>query len=156
MLYAYPVLLTVEKEYAQHIANMALLSYRSDAPAQSVAEKIVEQIAEKDALLWLKAQVEKVLDALNETERTLLAVKYFGKKRSAKMQTIAFSESKYFRMQARLGNKIQAKLYALGLDERTFERYFAKLELFQTIAAYIRKREPKGITEREKRWLKTA
>jgi len=135
---------------------MALLSYRSDAPAQSIAEKIAQQIAEKDALLWLKAQLEKAFEGLSETENTLLAVKYFGKKRSAKMQTLSFSESKYFRMQTRLGNKIQAKLYALGIDERTFEKYFAKVELFQTIVAYIGKREPKVITEREKRWLKTA
>ena len=161
VLYAYPVLKTVEKEYNQHISNMALLSYRSDAPAEVVAERIVGQIVEKDDLLWLKEQTEKIMEQLSELERTLLAVKFFGKERKLKRtlpkadgRKFPFSESKYFRMQMRLGEKMGAKLCSIGLTESEFEKRFAQMELFQLIFTYMQRRENRGLSDRERRWLK--
>ncbi|MBR2330264.1 MAG: hypothetical protein IKA40_03365, partial [Clostridia bacterium] len=67
-LYAYPILLTVEKEYGQHIENMAVLSYRSEKSAENLIEKIADEILVRDKLLRLKGTLESVLKELSATE----------------------------------------------------------------------------------------
>ena len=81
VLYAYPLLKTVEEDYAQHIENKAVLSYRNSKTAEEVAYTIVSVIMEKRNLLWLKSLIEQTMQQLTEAERLLIAIRYFGKPR---------------------------------------------------------------------------
>ena len=53
VLYAYPLLQTVEKDYADHITNKALLSYESKKSTEELAEYLAEEILRKERLIWL-------------------------------------------------------------------------------------------------------
>ncbi len=138
VLYAYPALKTVGKDYAEHIANKALLSYNSNLTTEALAEYLATEILRKERLLWLKTTVEQVYDALSEEERELVAVRYFGKKRSAEKYS---SESVYFRKQNRVGEKVAAMLLRAGIDEAAYRDYFAELETFRRIERFLKKRE---------------
>lgn len=161
MLYAYPILLTVEEEYNVHINNMAVLSYRSNKTAWKLAEEIADEIVEKKRLLFLKEILDKTLNALTDTERWLLSVKYFGKKRKKKTaETLqwqnvfqGWGESRYFRMQNRLCQKVREQLNLLGFTKEEFDKNYAQMELFQTIFTYLSKQQDKLMSEREKRCL---
>lgn len=84
VLYAYPLLRTVGEDYAEHIRNKALLSYDSAMTTERLAEYLAEEILCKERLEWLKRTVEDVLSRLSDVERTLVAIRYFGKtKKSA-------------------------------------------------------------------------
>ena len=143
MLYAYPLLDTVEKDYDEHILNRAVLSYHKNA--QETAEYIVGEIWEKDWLVWLKSVVEGVLDKLSEVEKALVSVRYFGKKRKIKgdltqsdcEEYLKWSESKYFREQQKLGEKLEAKLKSAGLNKALFEKVFAPTDMFATLYKYL-------------------
>lgn len=160
VLYAYPVLLTVEKEYGQHIENMAILSYRSNKDAETLMENIVEEIIVKDKLLRLKGILESVLKELSVTERAVVGVRYFGvegkAERLASLERYTgarvWSESRYSRMQARLLRRIAERLALKGLSKAVFEREYAEMELFEKIFRYMSKRK-EGVSAREKRWL---
>lgn len=162
VLYAYPVLLTVEKDYGQHIENMALLSYKSEKSAEDLIEKIADEILIKDKLIRLKEIMESILKELTDVERTLIGIRYFGierkiKRYQAMASTNAFqpwSESRYFRMQARLIKKVAEKLALKGFTKAQFEREYAKIELFEKIFGYISRRNENVMTKREKRWLR--
>ena len=148
-LYAYPLLETVEEDYTEHIKNKALLSYRSDKTAEELAFYIAKEILVKNRLVWLKRLIAGVLDKLSEVERALLAIRYFGKKRkkktaldklSSKTQTLS-SDSKYFRMQNRLGEKVGAMLKNAGFSNEIFQRDFATLETFARILRFLEEKK---------------
>jgi hypothetical protein len=87
----------------------------------------------------------------------LIAVRYFGKKRKWKdrPQIALFddwSESKYFRTQQRLGEKVAAMLKSAGVTQALFEGWFLPTELFTCIHKYLTRAEQKGL-KREKSWL---
>lgn len=157
VLYAFPVLEEMEEEYETHIRNKAVLSYKSQLPTEELAEYIVKEIIEKQRMQWLKRTVGGVLDRLNDLEKTLIAVRYFGKKRKWKdrPQIALFddwSESKYFRTQQRLGEKVAAMLKSAGVTQALFEGWFLPTELFTCIHKYLTRAEQKGL-KREKSWL---
>ncbi len=164
VLYAYPFLKTVEEDYEEHIKNRALLSYRSNKTAEELAYAIAEDILEKDKLVRLKGQIERVLERLSDVERTLVGVRYFGKKRKInrpievrgeerKSRYFDWSERKYFRVQSRLVNKLRALFVAVGLTRERFEKELAHTELFEKICRYVEGRNTK-ISREERAWLK--
>jgi hypothetical protein len=161
-LYAYPILLTVEKEYGQHIENMAVLSYRSEQSAENLIEKIADEILVKDKLIRLKGTLESVLKELSATERTLLGLRYFGlerkwkrfKEKTSERVYKPWSESRYFRMQTRLLKKVGERLALKGFNKAEFEKSYAQLELFEKILRYIEKKNECVMSVREKRFLK--
>ena len=153
VLYAYPLLKNMGREYDEYIRNKALLSYRSAAPTWHLAETIAEQIVEKQRLEWLKERVERVFARLDERERTLLAVRYFrgggradgltikktsdGTDEKVRAEIAAWSERKYFRQQSRLADKVGAMLCGMGITKETFEREYAPLDTFRKIYKYV-------------------
>ncbi len=149
MLYAYPLLKTVGQDYEQHIRNKALLSYDGKWNTVRLAEYLAEEILRKERLEWLKGVIDKVLDKLSETERALVALRYFGKRRkkrpcadggTAQGQTNcipAWSDRTYFRMQRKLSQKVGAMLTAAGLTERVFERELAPIEMIAKIHRFV-------------------
>ena len=153
VLYVYPLLVTVGKDYEEHIRNKALLSYDTRIDAESLIEYIASEIIRKERLEWLKSIVEEVLEKLSDTERALIAIRYFGKSRKlcrfTKTKTDeqgilkkeSWSERTYFRQQQRLGLKLSAMLKAAGLTEELYQNWFSDMELFKKIEKFIMKKE---------------
>lgn len=163
LLYAYPTLKTLIKEYKEHIYERAVRSYGGRADAESAATYIAEQILNMQALEWGKEILEKVFSKLSEIERTMVALRYFGlKRKSVKAELIKekkqfSSERSYFRAQEKLLKKIAALLQAAGLDEGYFESEFLKIEELKPICRYVQKGKDQKMLKREKELaLKTA
>ena len=154
VLYAYPLLKTVEKDYAEHIQNQAVLSYKSNLSTERLAEYIAEEIVESQRLAWLKRVVCEVLDKLDDLEKTMVSIRYFGKKRKDSLSAPfgKWSERTYFREQERLGKKIGGMLTESGLTAGLFALWFAPTQLFETVHKYAKKRTDE-VSVREKRFL---
>ena len=165
VLYGYPLLKTVGEDYQAHIENKAALSVRTDKPAFELAVELAGEICEKRDLEWLKACVETALDMLSDVEKTLIAVRYFGKRRKIKRsfhsaselpktEIAAWSERKYFRFQNRLSEKVGAILNRLGLTEEVFEKKFAGTDIFEKIYRFVCEGKDQKIAQRAQRWLR--
>lgn len=159
VLYTYPLLETVEKDYEEHIRNRAVLSYKSRLSAEELAEYLAEEILRKEKLEWLRSVVEGVLKKLSDLERALLAIRYFGKTRAAKNFTAAvagrvtaWSEREYFRRQKRLSEKVGAMLRCAGMTKEKYLTEFAELELFKKVHRFVER--DRKIDSDERRWLK--
>lgn len=143
VLYAYPLLKTVGEDYAEHIKNKAVLSYNSPKDTQSLAEYLAEEILRKNCLLWLKEVIEKTVDKLNAIDRSLVEMRYFGKKRKIPMQkgkdgeNEPWSERKYFRYQQRLGERLSGMLTVAGVTKEVFETQLLGVELIKKIHRYV-------------------
>lgn len=151
VLYAYPLLKTVGKDYEEHIRNKALLSYESPMTTERLTEYIAGEIVCKEELEWLKAKIDGVLERLSDVERTLLGIRYFGKrkkirdflpKKGAKGTGVrGWTKYTYFHRQKRLEEKVAAMLTAAGMSERTYRERFAEIDIFRKIESLMRKRE---------------
>lgn len=161
VLYAYPLLESIEEDYAEHIQNRAVLSYRSNRNAEEVALYLAQEILEQRALLWLRTLVEEVLDKLSSLEKLLIQIRYFGKERKIKKKIPPvkeggyenWSESKYFRRQSRLACKVGGLLAEGGLTKELFWDKFAKYDVIKTALRVLRKKG-RGIGLNEREWLR--
>lgn len=140
ILYAYPFLKTVEKDYEEHITNMALLSYAPRLSVENMMEKIAKEIVEMHNLEWLKGRLEAVFRKLTESERGLLAVKYFGKRKAPQSEGRGVSERTYFRRQGKLVERVGELLALNGVTEEIYLRDFAGMELFSRIERRLGKK----------------
>ncbi len=140
VLYGYPMLTTIGTEYAEHIRNRAILSYRSSRSAEELAEYLAEEILRKNRLERLKTTVESVLSRLSERELALIEMRYFGKRKRA-ASLFVFGKNGlpkgYFRMQRRLGEKVDGMLRAAGVTEKRFLEEYAPLEEFRRIWRFV-------------------
>lgn len=164
ILYAYPLLKTIEKDYQEHIVNKAILSYRGQASTMCEAEYLAKEIMEKRNLAWLKTCVEEVLLMLSDTERTLIAVRYFGRVKKIKKGAVSskaegvkkrkrvLSERTYFRVQNRLVQKLAELLAGVGLSERAFDEMFGDMALFKQ-AAFFRGQRENTLSNSERAWF---
>ena len=153
ILYAYPLLKTVEKDYEEHIGNKALLSYEGRWTAEQTAEYLAKEILEMRRLEWLKGIVQKILSKLSDLERTLVAIRYFGKRKKItaflkeeknSLKRSGWTERSYFRKQAKLGEKLTEAFALAGLTEEVFEREFADMQLFKKVARALERRKKQG------------
>lgn len=137
VMYAYPLLKSVEKDYDQYIQNKALLSYKCEA--FTAAWTIAKRIQEKRSLVWLRERVDKLLKVLSQSERALVEARYFGKKSAENGTECGRS---YFRRQNRLAKKIACVLSELGVTQEVFDKAFAEMDIFQSIYRFA---ERKGV-----------
>ncbi len=138
ILYTYPLLKTVGKDYADHIRNKALLSYESAWDTERLTEYLAEEILRKERLEWLRSVVEEVLAELNDLEKALVAIRYFGKRKRTKAACQDnMSERDYFRRQQRLAEKLNKLLGEKGLTEEVYLRDFAGLDIFEKIHRFV-------------------
>ena len=142
ILYTYPLLRTVEKDYEEHIGNKAILSYEGRWTAEQTAEYIAGEILEMRRLEWLKNTVRGILEKLSKEERALVAMRYFGKKKILKTANggDAWTERSYFRKQAKLGEKLGEAFVLSGLTEELFIQEFAKMDIFRKVERVLEKR----------------
>ena len=141
VLYAYPLLKTVGNDYAEHIRNKAVLSYNSPRTTENLAEYLAEEILRKNNLLWLKGAIEGVLKRLDDTERALIEMRYFGKKKIPlhKEGEQPWSERKYFRRQQRVGEKVGGMLTVAGVTREFFETRLQGVELIRKVQRFVEK-----------------
>ncbi len=151
ILYAYPLLRTVEKDYEERIRNKALLSYDGRTGAERLAEEIAEEVVRMRRLEWLKGRVEEILASLSEEERALVAARYFGRKGALK--GLPFTESTYFRKQRRLGEKLSGLFVLAGISEEAYLSEYAEAEEFSSIHRGVEAGRDKKISAKERRWL---
>lgn len=153
ILYAYPLLRTVEKDYEEHIGNKALLSYEGRWTAEQTAEYIAGEILEMRRLEWLKATVGKTLAGLSDVEKTLVAIRYFGKRKGVKallrdeknpLKKSGWTERSYFRRQAKLGDKLTEAFALAGLTEEVFAREFAQMGIFKRVARALERKQQRN------------
>ena len=106
--------------------------------------------------------MERVLDKLSLVERTLIAIRYFGKERKIKRTTLGaekesgygqWSDSKYFRRLRRISDKVGMMLEREGVSEEIFLRDFAGDELFQKIYKFVCEKKDNSLSKSERRWL---
>ena len=157
ILYAYPLLKTVGKDYADHIQNKAVLSYDSAWDTERLTEYLAEEIFRKNRLEWLRSIVEEVLEELTDFEKDLVAIRYFGKKHL--LQTLRenaegkrWNERAYFRRQQRLAEKLSGMLHKKGITEEVFLRDFATLDIFEKIRRFVEEGKDRNICLEEKRF----
>ncbi len=162
VLYAYPLLKTVEEDYETHVKNKALLSYGKNA--EKIATYLAGEILEMRRLEWLKRKVGEVLEKLTEVERTLVAIRYFGKTKRIKalfqkprvdnpLNKKFWTERTYFRKQQRLGEKLCSLLALCGVTEELFMREYLPIEPFQKIYRGVEAGRDRKISCNERRWL---
>lgn len=159
VLYAYPLLRTVGQDYEVHIRNKAVLSYRHSTDAEKLAEYLAGEILDMRRLEWLRGKVELVLDKLNEEERTLLSIRYFGKGKKIKgllERGKRWSERNYFRRQNRLSEKVGAMLRFCGVTKELFLNEFAQLDIFRKIYKFVEEGKDKKIPAEERRKIRQA
>ena len=141
VLYAYPLLKTVGEDYAEHIRNKAVLSYNSSLKTEDLAEYLAKEILRKNNLLWLRGAIEGVLAKLDDTERALIAARYFGKKKIPlhKAGAQEWSERTYFRQQQKVGEKVCGMLVAAGVTKEFFDTRLQGVELISKIQKHVDK-----------------
>ena len=155
VLYAYPMIKDLESACEEHIKNKAILSYKYLAPCEGLVEYLTEEIAKKEKLMWLENILNGAVDKLNDTEKLLLEIRYFGKKKgkgNVVENSESWSESTYFRMQKRLEKRIENLLKREGLTQQVFDEWFAPMQAFQYVHACMQ-RKKEDFNQAEKRWF---
>lgn len=128
ILYIYPRLERIAGDYGDHIRHRAILSYENRT-AERAAEYLAEEILKKRAIEALKERVDAALKKLNDEERFLLEVRYFGRKKKLREFLEAGterpgSERSYYRKQERLLKKVISVFSGVGLTEEAFFREY--------------------------------
>lgn len=155
ILYGYPLLKTIGEDYELHVRNKAVLSYHS--PAEKLAEYLAEEILEMRRLEWLKGTVEEVLKSLQEEERELISMRYFGQiKRlrsflKKKAEEDGWSERKYFRKQKNLEKKLASLFKRAGVTEEVYTLELADTDVFRKIHIFVEKGRDQKISADERR-----
>ncbi len=163
VLYAYPLLATVEEDYETHIRNKALLSYHNGKSAEELATYLAGEILEMRLLEWLKGRIAAALGMLTEVERTLVAIRYFGKTKRLKsllrrpkgegLRKPVWTERTYFRRQQRLGDKLGGLFVLCGITEEKFLKELVKVECIRKIHRGVEAGKDGKISGGERRWL---
>ena len=158
VLYAYPLLKTVGKDYEEHIRNKAVLSYDSNLTAERLAEYLAAEILEMNRLEWLKSRVNGALEKLDGAERELLAIRYFGKTKGIRdflktENAKGCSPRQYFRRQQRLGQKLGELLQKQGVTKDVYEKDFAGIDLFRKIHKFVEDGKDRKISAKERSFL---
>ena len=128
VLYIYPRLERIAADYGEHIRHRAIFSYENRT-AERAAEYLAEEILKKRAIEALKERVDAALKKLNDEERFLLEVRYFGRKKKLREFLEAGterpgSERSYYRKQERLLKKVISAFSGVGLTEEAFFREY--------------------------------
>lgn len=155
VLYVYPRLREIEKDYGEHIRNKAILSYDYRVTTEKLSEYLAEEILKKGLIEELRSTVEGMLDLLTEEERFLLELRYFGRKSKLKeygegvLSGIGSIRS-YYRKRARVLKKAMFLLGRAGLTEEKFFEKYAKLDCLMSVYRYIEEGKEGTANVREK------
>ena len=146
ILYGYPLLKTVGKDYEIHIRNKALLG--SNVDGLRLAEYLAGEILQMDKLEGLQATVKGALDKLTEEERILIEGRYFGKrkqlrdflKRRVQSGQRVWSARTCARRQQVAENKMCELLFCAGITQERYLRDFAATDIFVKVRKHLEKK----------------
>lgn len=164
ILYGYPLLKTVGEDYEIHIRNKAVLSHGCATSAEKLAEYLAEEIIAMRSLEQLKRTVESILDKLSIDERTLIEIRYFGRRKKMRgflkrriskgeSSNVVWSETTYFRRQRSLGEKVAAMLHFAGITKEKYLTEYAQTDIFKKIHAFVEAGKDKKIAADERRLM---
>ncbi len=145
ILYGYPLLKTVGKDYEIHIRNKALLGSNEDG--LRLAEYLAGEILQMDKLESLQGIVKGVLDKLTEEERVLIEGRYFGKRkklrdfleRRIQSGRGVWSARTYARRLHAAEKKASVFLFCAGLTEERYLQEFATTDIFVKVRKKMEK-----------------
>lgn len=154
VLYAYPLLKTVGKDYQDHIRNKALLSYDSKMSAERLAEYLAQEILHMRLLVDLKNKVERALKKLDTSDRAAIVKKYFGVRSASKCDVNSSTSSgqacnrkQLARLQNRAVDKI-AELFALeGLTAEFYKKYYREMDIFKKVRRCLERKRRRAVLQ---------
>lgn len=166
IMYTYPKMQRLKEDYEIHIQNKAYFSYTGSVSAEKLCEYIAGQILEMRALERLKEIVDGVWQKLNDTEKFLAELKYFGRRKKTTAQAVAqeheitekkltslTSERNYFRRQQRLLKKLGALLRLSGITEEVFLKDFSCIAVLRLAYRFVKAGKEKKMNKREQSFI---
>ena len=142
VLHAYPFLKMEREAYIEHVKNKALLSCDGRVNTEKLVEHLAEEILHKRRLEWLEEALEKALSTLNEIERGLVGIRFFGEKRNLKSIWQALEEHykpktlgrrKRIRFWEQTLDKLDVALRKAGVTQKCFEEELLDLAIMKRI-----------------------
>jgi hypothetical protein len=158
VLYTYPKLRIIQKDYEEHIQNRAILSYRYKGSVESLTEYLAQEVIRRHRLADLKNNLDKIFQNLTDEEKLLLQLRYFGKIRRAKngekenfsevtkalkqefVESLKWSERSYYRKQNRLLKKLVAEFNRVGLNKESFENEWLDYEFLRAVYRFLERK----------------
>lgn len=137
VLYLYPRLEELEKDYEDHIMNKAVLSHGGREDATALAEYIASQVIEKRKFMELHQKLDRVWARLTDEEKELVLLRYgrrrkipaLLKKKQNGAGRGAFNEKNCARRLASLHRKLRLILSAAGLTKEKFLAEYGEIAL---------------------------
>ncbi|PWM70536.1 MAG: hypothetical protein DBX59_10660 [Bacillota bacterium] len=144
ILYIYSGIEGVVKQIDDIVLQKALASFSDTTSCLSQAERIVENIRQKELLLELKSVAEAALASFSEEEMKYFEYKYFKRKPKSYFENFDVAGRKYFRTQIRLLERFCKNLERKGLNEEAFCRDYLPMEFIRELVRRIEKSEEKA------------
>lgn len=153
LLYAYPKLEELSRAVAEGARVKAMLSFRGTEDTCSLAERIAEEMARSEQLLFLKRKMDVLLAFFTDEELFLLEYKYFRRRKVLRENygegEIGCSLRSYFRRQNALLKKISRIFPFFVMTEENFLREMRPFPSFiRMYNALLRGEERKVVGKR--------
>ena len=149
LLYSYPRMAQMEKNYEEHILNKACLSFDNRKSGEFLVEEVAKEVLKKQLLKEVAEMMGKVVSFLTEKEKYLLELRYFRRKKALAVyeekfgQAVFGSVRGYFREQVRLLEKTARLMVRCGLTEEKMQEYM-QIDELQAVLSYIEKGRDKA------------
>ncbi len=144
ILYIYPGIEAVAKQIDDIVMRKALASFSDSTSCLVQAERIVENIRQKERLLELKEIVKSALSRFTEEELRCFEYKYFKRKPKSYYRDLDVTGRKYFRLQNRLLDRFCEILKRKGLTEEEFEREYMSMGFVKELVRRIERSEERA------------
>ena len=144
LLYAYPHLDEISNQIDDLVLKRALGSFSDYSPCEEQAQIIIEMAYQKESLLSLKEDLNRILKKFSEGELIYFEYKYF--KRKPKEYYINFNTTSraYFRKQLKLIEKFKNLLKSECMDEKWFYDTFSNCEFMMRLVERVSDYERSG------------
>ena len=144
VLYLYSGIEAVVKQIDDIVLKKALASFSDTTSCLVQAERIVENIRQKELLLELKEVTRRALSSFTEEEMKYFEYKYFKRKPKSYFENFDVCGRKYFRMQIRLLDRFAKNLARKGLSEEDFSHDYLSMPFIAELTRRVKKREEKA------------
>ena len=146
LLYVYPRLGEITKDYGEHVENKAVLSCDGKMATDRLIEYLAKEILEKRKLESLSALLDDVVDGLSEKEKFLLELRYFRRRQRLRSGARVFrgklgSRRSYPRVQEKLLKKFGERLRLCGVSEKRFLAEYALIPCIGVVYRRLVERE---------------
>lgn len=149
LLYTYPRMAAMEKDFEEHIQNKACASVRYYLQTEQFAECLAGEVIKCKVLRELKDKLDRAMERLSAKEKLLLEMRYFRRKRVLRfvpedVKKSIGSKRSYYRAQARLIRKMEGLFALVGITRETFFERYADLDGVKEVLVYIQNGKEKN------------